>query len=37
MLELQVKVQTQPGFAQGLSDGMPKLISQEGIGGCAPC
>jgi solute carrier family 25 phosphate transporter 3 len=30
---VKVKVQTQPGFAKGLSDGMPKLISQEGVGG----
>ncbi len=30
---VQVKVQTQPGYAKGLMDGMPKLISEEGIGG----
>lgn len=30
---LQVKVQTQPGYAKGLMDGMPKLISEQGIGG----
>ena len=33
MCFLQVKVQTQPGYAKGLMDGMPKLISEEGIGG----
>ena len=31
---LQVKVQTVPGYAKGLMDGMPKVISQEGVGGC---
>lgn len=31
---VQVKVQTVPGYAKGLSDGMPKVISQEGVGGC---
>ena len=30
---LQVKVQTSPGFAKGLSDGMPKFIQQEGVAG----
>ena len=33
---LQVKVQTVPGYAKGLMDGMPKVISQEGVGGCVP-
>lgn len=28
----QVAVQTRPGFAKGLSDGMPKLIQAEGVG-----
>ena len=28
-------MQTVPGFANGLSDGMPKFIQQEGFGGCA--
>ena len=31
---MQVKVQTSPGFAKGLSDGMPKFIQQEGVAGC---
>jgi hypothetical protein len=31
-LLLQVAVQTRPGFAKGLTDGMPKLIQQEGAG-----
>ena len=30
---LQVKVQTQPGWAKGLSDGLPKLYAAEGLGG----
>lgn len=30
---VKVKVQTVPGFARGLSDGMPKFIAQEGVGG----
>ena len=30
---VQVKVQTSPGFAKGLSDGMPKFIQQEGVAG----
>ena len=30
---VKVRVQTQPGFAQGLFDGMPKFIAQEGFGG----
>jgi solute carrier family 25 phosphate transporter 3 len=30
---VKVKVQTVPGYARGLSDGMPKFISQEGLGG----
>ena len=30
---LQVKVQTQPGWATGLSDGLPKLYAAEGLGG----
>jgi hypothetical protein len=30
----KVKVQTVPGFANGLSDGLPKIVQQEGIGGC---
>ena len=30
---VKVKVQTVPGFARGLSDGMPKFIATEGIGG----
>ena len=30
---MKVRVQTQPGFANGLMDGMPKFIAQEGFGG----
>lgn len=30
---VKVRVQTTPGFAQGLFDGMPKIIQQEGFGG----
>ena len=30
---VKVRVQTQPGFAQGLSDGFPKFIAAEGFGG----
>ena len=29
----QVKVQTSPGFAKGIADGMPKFIQQEGVAG----
>jgi hypothetical protein len=29
---LQVAVQTRPGFAKGLTDGMPKLVRAEGVG-----
>lgn len=32
---LQVKVQTVPGFAKGLTDGFPKFVAQEGWGGYA--
>ena len=31
---VQVKVQTVPGYAKGLSDGLPKVIAEEGVGGC---
>ena len=30
---VKVKVQTVPGYARGLGDGMPKFIAQEGVGG----
>ena len=30
---VKVRVQTNPGFAKGLSDGLPKLIASDGIGG----
>lgn len=30
---VKVKVQTVPGYAKGFADGLPKFISQEGIGG----
>ena len=29
-------MQTQPGWAKGLSDGLPKLYAAEGLNGCAP-
>jgi hypothetical protein len=32
-LPMQVKVQTNPGFAKGLMDGFPKFVSQEGYAG----
>ncbi|XP_074589167.1 mitochondrial phosphate carrier protein 3, mitochondrial-like [Curcuma longa] len=28
---VKVRVQTQPGFARGLSDGLPKLVKSEGV------
>ncbi|KAI3992372.1 hypothetical protein MKX01_030093 [Papaver californicum] len=33
MEAVKVRVQTQPGFARGLSDGLPKIIRAEGYGG----
>jgi len=30
---VKVKVQTVPGFAKGMSDGLPKFIAQEGVAG----
>ncbi|VAI75734.1 unnamed protein product [Triticum turgidum subsp. durum] len=30
---IKVRVQTQPGFARGLSDGLPKFIKAEGAAG----
>lgn len=30
---VKVRVQTQPGFAKGLTDGLPKIYSKEGLGG----
>ncbi len=30
-LPLQVKVQTTPGYAKGLTDGLPKFIANEGF------
>jgi solute carrier family 25 phosphate transporter 3 len=30
---MQVKVQTVPGFANGMLDGFPKFIAAEGFGG----
>jgi solute carrier family 25 phosphate transporter 3 len=32
---IKVRVQTQPGFARGLSDGLPKLLRSEGVSGYA--
>lgn len=29
---VKVAVQTRPGFAKGLSDGMPRLVAAEGTG-----
>ncbi|KAK6250321.1 hypothetical protein QUC31_007829 [Theobroma cacao] len=33
MEAVKVRVQTQPGFARGLSDGFPKIVKAEGAGG----
>ncbi|KAE8693981.1 Phosphate carrier protein [Hibiscus syriacus] len=33
MEAVKVRVQTQPGFARGLSDGLPKFLQAEGFGG----
>ncbi|KAF6159212.1 hypothetical protein GIB67_009492 [Kingdonia uniflora] len=33
MEAVKVRVQTQPGFARGLSDGLPKFVRSEGYGG----
>lgn len=33
MEAVKVRVQTQPGFARGLSDGFPKFVKAEGFGG----
>ncbi|KAF8052662.1 hypothetical protein N665_1523s0017 [Sinapis alba] len=30
---VKVRVQTQPGFARGMSDGFPKFVKSEGFGG----
>ncbi|MFS7940277.1 putative mitochondrial carrier domain superfamily [Helianthus anomalus] len=30
---VKIRVQTQPGFARGLSDGLPKIIRNEGVAG----
>lgn len=32
---VKVRVQTQPGFARGLADGLPKLVRTEGVSGYA--
>ena len=34
MRPAQVKVQTNPGYANGMTDGMPKMISEGGVGRC---
>lgn len=34
---VKVRVQTQPGFAKGLSDGLPKIIKAEGVAGYGYC
>ncbi|XP_052181384.1 mitochondrial phosphate carrier protein 2, mitochondrial-like [Diospyros lotus] len=31
MEAVKVRVQTQPGFAKGLSDGLPKIVKSEGV------
>jgi solute carrier family 25 (mitochondrial phosphate transporter), member 3 len=33
MEAVKVRVQTQPGFARGLSDGLPKFVKSEGYAG----
>lgn len=33
MEAVKVRVQTQPGFARGLSDGLPKIVRSEGVHG----
>ncbi|KAL8154144.1 hypothetical protein V2J09_011904 [Rumex salicifolius] len=33
MEAVKVRVQTEPGFARGLSDGLPKIVRAEGIAG----
>ncbi|KAL4424705.1 hypothetical protein ABPG77_000048 [Micractinium sp. CCAP 211/92] len=33
MEAVKVKVQTVPGYAKGLADGLPKFVAQEGVGG----
>lgn len=30
---IKVRVQTQPGFARGLADGLPKILKAEGVSG----
>lgn len=30
---VKVKVQTVPGYARGIADGLPKFVQQEGVGG----
>lgn len=30
---VKVRVQTKPGFAKGITDGLPKLIASDGVGG----
>ncbi|XP_061343304.1 mitochondrial phosphate carrier protein 3, mitochondrial-like [Gastrolobium bilobum] len=30
---VKIRVQTQPGFARGLADGLPKLVKSEGVSG----
>lgn len=37
MEAVKVRVQTQPGFARGLSDGLPKFIKADGASGYAFC
>ena len=34
---VKVRVQTQPGFARGLSDGLPKFVKSEGALGYVMC
>ena len=37
MEAVKVRVQTQPGFARGLSDGFPQFVKAEGTGGYDNC
>lgn len=30
---LQVKIQTSPGYAKGLTDGLPKFVQENGVAG----
>lgn len=34
---VKVRIQTQPGFARGLADGLPKIVRAEGLSGYPFC